>query len=98
MGFVYVASNVCFDGIVKIGSCLNVENRMKTLSNASVPQSFHCEFFVQDSLFVKVELEAHKILESKRISKKQRVFQMFTRRSKTSNYRCSKCCVKTIFS
>ena len=75
MGFVYVATNSCFDGMVKIGCCSKIDERMKTLSNTSVPQDFKCEFYIQDIFSAHIELEAHKILEGKRISKNKEFFR-----------------------
>ena len=47
MAVVYVLVNPAFDNYVKVGRTTNLEQRLKTLDNTSVPLPFRCVFAVE---------------------------------------------------
>lgn len=47
MGIVYVLTNAAFDGYVKIGKTTNLEQRLRSLDNTSVPLPFRCVYAVE---------------------------------------------------
>ena len=47
MGIVYVLTNPAFENYVKIGKTINLEQRLRSLDNTSVPLPFRCVFAVE---------------------------------------------------
>ena len=58
-GIVYVLVNEAFDGYVKIGKTINLEQRLRQLDNTSVPLPFRCVYAVKVSDMDTVEKLAH---------------------------------------
>jgi hypothetical protein len=58
-GIVYVLVNDAMPGHVKIGKTLNIEDRLRTLDNTSVPLPFRCFFAAEVDNFEFVERQLH---------------------------------------
>lgn len=74
MGFVYVASNPWIPGLLKVGHTTDLQNRLETLSNTSVPGRFSYEFHVESFLSETIEKMAHSLLEEKRVDPSKEFF------------------------
>lgn len=58
-GIVYVLVNDAFDGFVKIGKTINLEQRLRQLDNTSVPLPFRCVYAVKVPDMDTIEKLAH---------------------------------------
>ena len=58
-GVVYVLINDAFDGYLKIGKTINLEQRLKQLDNTSVPLPFRCVYAVKVPDMDAIERLAH---------------------------------------
>lgn len=70
IGYIYIAQNVSFsEGLLKIGLCSDVKERLKSLSNSSVPHDYSLvqSFEVNDAQ--KAERMVFNILSQKRHKK-----------------------------
>ena len=59
MGIVYVLVNPAFDNYVKVGRTINLEQRLRSLDNTSVPLPFRCVYAVEVDDEVAVERLVH---------------------------------------
>jgi hypothetical protein len=59
MGIVYVLVNPAFDNYVKVGRTTNLEQRLRSLDNTSVPLPFRCVYAVEVVDEVAVERLVH---------------------------------------
>lgn len=73
-GYVYIAKNKALPGMIKIGRSKTLSGRMKSLSNASIPQKFELVFSVFSDFSLVVEREAHASLGAYRISPNREFF------------------------
>jgi len=73
---VYVLINEAMDGYVKIGRTSNLEQRMRSLDNTSIPLPFECFYAarVQDSAFVESQL--HEAFSDRRVRKNREFFEV----------------------
>lgn len=78
MGIIYVLSNPCMPGIVKIGqtSRNNIRNRLSELFSTGVPLPFKCElaFEVEDE--AAVERALHDVLDRLRVNRNREFFKV----------------------
>ena len=42
-GIIYVLTNEAMEGYVKVGRTKNLDDRLRSLYNSSIPYPFHCE-------------------------------------------------------
>lgn len=77
-GYVYVLKNECMPGLVKIGITDNMEERLRTLNNTSVPVQFESVYTctVQKGLMRKIEAALHKAFSTDRVNPKREFFRM----------------------
>ena len=59
MAVVYVLTNPAFEGYVKVGRTTNLEQRLRSLDNTSVPLPFRCVFAVEVEDDAQVEKLVH---------------------------------------
>jgi len=59
MGIIYVLVNPAFDSYVKVGRTVNLEQRLRSLDNTSVPLPFRCVYAVEVADEVAVERLVH---------------------------------------
>jgi len=73
---VYVLINEAMPGYLKIGRTTNLEQRMRTLDNSSVPLPFECYYAarVGDSVFVEKQL--HEAFADNRVRKNREFFEI----------------------
>ena len=75
-GIVYVLINEAFDGYVKIGKTVNLEQRLKQLDNTSVPLPFRCVYAVKVSDMDAIERLAHKAFADHRVRSNREFFEV----------------------
>ena len=79
-GIVYLLSNPCMPGLVKIGMTKqeDLEKRMKELYTTGVPVAFKCEFAcrVNNRDCAKIEKALHTAFEPQRINKNREFFKI----------------------
>ena len=79
-GIVYLLSNPCMPGLVKIGMTKqeDLEKRMKELYTTGVPVAFKCEFAcrVNNKDCAKIEKALHTAFEPQRINKNREFFKI----------------------
>ena len=75
-GIVYVLINEAFDGYVKIGKTINLEQRLKQLDNTSVPLPFRCVYAVKVSDMDAIERLAHKAFADHRVRSNREFFEV----------------------
>lgn len=79
-GIVYLLSNPCMPGLVKIGMTKqeDLEKRMKELYTTGVPVAFKCEFAcrVNNKDCAKIEKALHTAFEPQRINKNREFFRI----------------------
>ena len=79
-GIVYLLSNPCMPGLVKIGMTKqeDLEKRMKELYTTGVPVAFRCEFAcrVNNKDCAKIEKALHTAFEPQRINKNREFFKI----------------------
>ena len=76
-GFLYVASNKFFPGLLKIGATeRRVEDRMDGLYNTNVPGPFTLEYAILVELVYKFERQVHDALEFCRVNPDREFFQV----------------------
>lgn len=69
IGYIYIAQNKSFrEDLLKIGLCSNINNRMKSLSNSSVP----LDYTIIESFEVNDAQKAEKMVFEALVSKKYR--------------------------
>ncbi|MDB2663279.1 GIY-YIG nuclease family protein [Paracoccaceae bacterium] len=75
-GIVYVLVNEAFDGYVKIGRTINLEQRLKQLDNTSVPLPFRCVFAIEVPDMDKIEKLAHSAFADHRVRTNREFFEI----------------------
>ncbi len=75
MSIVYVLSNPAFD-ILKIGKTTNLDERLRTLNNTSVPFPFRVEFAIEVNNDADLEGSIHKIFSDHRVNPKREFFDI----------------------
>ena len=75
-GIIYIISNPAIPGLVKIGKTINLEERMKTLFNSSVPLPFRCVYAKKVKNYSEVERKLHKGLNSHRENPNREFFRI----------------------
>ena len=80
MGIVYVLTNEAFDGYVKIGKTLNIEQRLRQLDNTSVPLPFRCVYAVEVDDEAEVERLLHQTFADNRTRSKREFFEVEAQR------------------
>jgi hypothetical protein len=76
-GIVYVLTNECMPGLIKIGRTSDgVEQRLKTLNTTAVPIPFKCHFAAEVEDCVSVERKLHFIFSDSRVATNREFFRM----------------------
>lgn len=75
-GVVYVLINEAFDGYVKIGKSINLEQRLKQLDNTSVPLPFRCVYAVKVPDMDAIERLAHSAFADHRTRSNREFFEV----------------------
>lgn len=75
-GIVYLLTNECMPGIVKIGmtSRADMDNRLKELYTTGVPQPFECVYACKVDCFKELEQALHEAFEPQRINPNREFF------------------------
>ena len=76
MGVVYILTNEAMPNKVKIGSTGNLEQRIKSLDNTSIPIPFECFFAIEVPNAEEVERKLHKIFAKDRIRSNREFFDI----------------------
>lgn len=76
MAIVYVLSNPAFDGYVKVGRTVDLEQRLKQLDNTSVPLPFRCEFAIEVPNDVEAEKLVHQAFADARVRSNREFFEI----------------------
>ena len=80
MGIVYVLTNAAFDGYVKIGKATNLEQRLRSLDNTSVPLPFRCVYAVEVDDEAEVERLLHQTFADNRTRTTREFFEVDAQR------------------
>ena len=75
-GIVYVLINEAFDGYLKIGKTINLEQRLKQLDNTSVPLPFRCVYAVRVPDMDAIERLAHAAFADHRTRSNREFFEV----------------------
>ena len=83
-GIVYLLTNPCMPGLVKIGQTSKKElnDRMKELYKTGVPMPFECQYACRANDFVKIEKALHKAFEPQRINPNREFFRIEVEQAK----------------
>ena len=76
MGIVYVLINPAFDNYVKVGRTTNLEQRLRSLDNTSVPLPFRCVYAVEVADEVAVERLVHSAFADHRTRSGREFFEI----------------------
>ena len=76
LGVVYVLVNSAFENYVKIGRTTNLERRLRSLDNTSVPLPFRCVFAVEVDDENEVERLLHQAFADNRTRTTREFFQL----------------------
>lgn len=81
-GIVYLLTNECMPGIVKIGmtSRADMDNRLKELYTTGVPQPFECVYACKVDCFKELEQALHEAFEPQRINPNREFFRISHRK------------------
>ncbi|MEK9596550.1 MAG: GIY-YIG nuclease family protein [Rhodospirillaceae bacterium] len=80
MGIVYVLTNAAFDGYVKIGKTTNLEQRLRSLDNTSVPLPFRCVYAVEVDDEAEIERLLHQTFADNRTRTTREFFEVDAQR------------------
>lgn len=80
MAIVYVLTNPAFDSYVKIGKTINLEQRLRTLDNTSVPLPFRCVYAVEVADETQVERLVHQVFADNRTRTTREFFEIDAQR------------------
>ncbi|MDG1406616.1 MAG: GIY-YIG nuclease family protein [Octadecabacter sp.] len=75
-GIVYVLINEAFDGYLKIGKTINLEQRLRQLDNTSVPLPFRCVYAVKVPDMDAIEHLAHGAFADHRTRSNREFFEV----------------------
>ena len=73
---VYVLTNPSISDVVKIGMTSNLENRLRSLYNSSVPVPFECYFACEVDSMEFVEKQLHDGFDDFRVNPKREFFRI----------------------
>jgi Meiotically up-regulated gene 113 len=76
MAVVYVLTNPAFEGYVKIGKTSNLEQRLRSLDNTSVPLPFRCVYAVELEGESEVERLVHQVFADHRTRSTREFFEI----------------------
>ncbi len=76
MSIVYILTNTAFDGYVKIGKTTNLEQRLRSLDNTSVPLPFRCVYAVEVENGDEVERLLHQTFADNRTRSTREFFEV----------------------
>ncbi len=76
MAIVYVLSNPAFDRFVKVGRTGDMEQRLRSLDNSSVPLPFRCEFAIDVDDDVEAERLVHQAFADVRVRSNREFFEI----------------------
>ena len=76
LGIVYVLTNPAFENYSKIGKTTNLEQRLRSLDNTSVPLPFRCVFAVEVDDENEVERYLHQVLADNRTRSTREFFEV----------------------
>jgi hypothetical protein len=76
MAVVYVLTNPAFEGYVKVGRTTNLEQRLRSLDNTSVPLPFRCVFAVEVEDDAQVEKLVHQAFADHRTRTTREFFEV----------------------
>lgn len=80
MPIVYVLSNPAFEGYVKVGRTVDLEQRLRQLDNTSVPLPFRCEFAIEVNDEVQAERLVHMAFADVRVRSNREFFEIEAQR------------------
>ena len=80
MGIVYVLINPAFENYVKVGKTTNLEQRLRSLDNTSVPLPFRCVFAVEVDDENEVERLLHQAFSDNRTRTTRKFFEVDAQR------------------
>ena len=80
MPIVYVLSNPAFEGYVKVGRTIDLEQRLRQLDNTSVPLPFRCEFAIEVPDEVEAERLVHSAFADVRVRSNREFFEIEAQR------------------
>jgi hypothetical protein len=75
-GMVYIITNPAMPGLVKIGITQDLQTRLNSLFDSSVPFPFDCVYACEVKDYLKVEKAIHKICDSHRVNQKREFFNI----------------------
>ena len=75
-GYIYAVTNKYIPGLVKIGYTKDLDQRIKSLSNSSVPEKFNCLCSAYVNNPTMAERRLHRLLVALGISKKREFFKV----------------------
>lgn len=81
MAIVYILTNPAFDGYIKIGKTSNLEQRLRSLDNTSVPLPFRCVFAVEVEDDASAERLMHQAFADYRPRKAREFFKINPQRA-----------------
>lgn len=76
MAVVYVLTNPAFEGYVKVGRTINLEQRLRQLDNTSVPLPFRCVYAVEVDDEFEVERLVHQAFADHRTRTTREFFEV----------------------
>ena len=80
MAIVYVLNNPAFDNYVKVGWTTNLEQRLKSLDNTSVPLPFRCVYAIEVDDHVNTERLVHQAFADHRTRTTREFFEIDAQR------------------
>ena len=75
-GIIYVLTNEAMEGYVKVGRTKNLDDRLRSLYNSSIPYPFHCEKAVKVADMIAVEKALHDVLDTCRSNPNREFFEV----------------------
>lgn len=77
MGKVYVLTNDCMPGLVKIGyTTQSIEDRLRELDKTCVPWPFRCHFAIETDRYKEIESLAHDAFSDNRVRDSREFFRV----------------------
>lgn len=76
MSIVYVLTNPAFDGLVKIGTTVDLDQRLRSLDNTSVPWPFRCEYAARVKDAYALEKLLHHAFGDRRVRDNREFFEV----------------------
>jgi len=76
MSIVYILTNPAFDGLVKIGTTVDLAQRLRSLDNTSVPLPFRCEYAARVQNAYECEKLLHHAFGDRRVRDGREFFEI----------------------